>query len=197
MKVRKLVVMMFPLCALLTVGTTACEEKNDAEAEGKKDEAAAAAPAEAAKPIDAAKPLEMAKPAEPAAPKEPAAPPPAEVCGQLIGAVKAKDEAKVLALSTPSTVGALGAEGAKEAVMVALANVTCGAAKVEGDNAVVTVTGGEVVQDVPFAKVSDMWKFDAAGYLSKYPPKHKGKDIKEHHGKAAAKVHQLIKKHKK
>jgi hypothetical protein len=195
MKVRKLISLIVPMCACLVGGLAACEEKADGEPEIKKDEAGAA---EAAKGGDAVKAeavkVEAAKPAEPVAVKEPMAPPPAEVCAALVTAIKAHDEPAVLGLCAPSAAGDLAAPGAKDHVMMALARVTCGAAKVEGDKATVEVTGGAMAQQVPFTKVADTWKFDAAGYLAKYPPmekagKHKGKDA------AKGKVHG--KKHKK
>ena len=197
MKVRKLISLIVPMCACLVGGLAACEEKADGEPEIKKDEAGAV---EAAKGGDAVKAepvkVEAAKPVEPVAVKEP--PAPAEVCTALVGAMKAHDEPAVLGLCTPSAAADMAAPGAKDHVMTSLASVTCGAAKVEGDKATVEVTGGAVAQQVPFTKVADMWKFDAAGYLAKYPPmdkagKHKGKEAAK--GKVHAPVHG--KKHKK
>jgi hypothetical protein len=205
MKVRSLFALIVPMCACLLGGLAACEEKAEGEPEIKKDEAGAA---EAAKGADVAKgteaakaepgKMDAAKPAEPVAAKEPMAPPPAEVCAALVGAIKAHDEVRLMGLCTPSAAGALGAEGAKNHVMMSLASVTCGMAKMEGDNATVEVTGGAMAQQVPFVKIADMWKFDAAGYLAKYPPmdkaaKHKGKEAAK--GKAHAPAHP--KKHKK
>jgi hypothetical protein len=74
--------------------------------------------------------------------------------------------------------------------MAALAPVTCGTAKVEGDSATVPLTGGDTVQEAVFTKAADGWKFDGAAFLTKYPPaekaekgakgKAKGKKGKEH-----------------
>ena len=173
MKVRKLVWPMFLFCVVLT----ACEEKT--EGEGEKE----------AIPAEGVKPAEAPPPAPPPPPKEPAMPPPAEVCTSLINAIKAKDEAKVLSLSAPTTPGALGSEGAKEHLMTTLAAANCGAAKVEGDNATVAVTAEEVNQDLPFVKAADGWKFDGAAYLSKYPPADKAaKNAKGKNAKLKGKV---------
>jgi hypothetical protein len=164
MKVRKLVWPWFLLCVLLA----ACEEKTEGGAEG---EAAAPAAEGAAKPEAAP------------APKEPPIPGPQDVCTTMLGALKAKDEAKVLSLSTPATAAALGAEGAKEHFWTALGPVTCGTAKIEGDNAMVPLTGGEAVQEAVFTKASDGWKFDGAQFLTKYPPAEKADKAAKGKGK--------------
>lgn len=165
MKVRKLVGPVVMLCLALA----ACEDKSETEE--------APAPAET-------------KPAEPAPPPKPAEPPspsPQEVCGALTNAAKAKDEAKLTALVSKSSTEALAAEGAKEHLLGALGTALCGAAKVDGDNATVPLTGGETPQDATFVKQPDGWKFDAATYLSKYPAPEKEKPGKGKKGKDHAK----------
>lgn len=196
MKLRRVVWPVVMVCGALLAGPLACEEKPQGEqeaagAEGKTDSLKEGA----AKPGE---PVEAASPTPPPPPPPPATPPPAESCTSLINALKAKDDAKVASLSTPTTQQALGAEGAKDHVTQALSNGTCGAAKVEGDTATVAVTAGEAGQDVPFVKAADGWKFDGAAYLAKYPVPEKaakGKKGKPAHGaKGAAAGH---KKHKK
>ena len=114
----------------------------------------------------------------------------------MVNALKGKDEAKLAALSTPATQGALGAEGAKDHLTDSLSNGTCGAAKVEGDNATVAVTAGEAAQDVPFVRSSDGWKFDGAAYLAKYPVPEKAGKGKKGHGKDHGKGGKGKKHHK-
>lgn len=175
MKVRKLVGPVVMLCLALA----ACEDKSETEE-------APAAPAEA-------------KPAEPAPPPKPPEPPqpsPQEVCGAVTNAAKAKDEAKLGTLVSKSSTEALAAEGAKEHLLAALGTALCGAAKVEGENATVPLTGGETPQEATFVKQADGWKFDAGAYLAKYPAPEKEKPGKgkkgKDHGKGKAKG-----KHKK
>jgi hypothetical protein len=176
MQVRNLVWPLFVVCFLVT----GCEEKNEAPeaeaapAEGANKEAAgkegAAKPAESPQPVAAA-PV-------PAAAKEPPVPGPQDVCTALTGAIKAKEEPKVLASSTPATATALAAEGAKEHLMAALAPVACGMAKVDGETASVPLTGGEAPYEATFVKAADGWKFDGVAFLAKYPPAAKGKGKK-------------------
>jgi hypothetical protein len=196
MKVRKLVP-LFVVCFL----SVACEEKNEGgeaetapAAEGANKEAAAKAADTNAQPAAAA-PAPV-----PVAAKEPPAPGPQDICVALAGAAKTKDEAKVLASSSAATATALAAEGAKEHLMAALAPVTCGVAKVDGETAVVPLTGGEVPYEATFAKAADGWKFDGVAFLAKYPPAKaakaaKGKKGAAAHEKAGKKAHGKHKGH--
>ena len=182
MKVRKLVWPMFLVCGVFTAFLPACEEKTEEEAppaaEGGKGTGGESGGAAAPKKEEA---------------PPPPAPKPEEACASLVTAVKAKDDAKVLALSTAASATALTPE-AKEHVMAELGAATCGAAKVDGPGATVALTGGAEPQDAPFVKDGAEWKFDAAAYLSKYPPaakNAKGKAAKgkeKDHGKGKAKA---------
>ena len=156
MKVRKLVGPLMMSCAVLT----ACEEK----------------PPEVASPVAEAAPVVADKPPEaPPAPKEPAMLPPADACAALASAFKAKDDAKIMAGVTPETMPALADAALKEHVGALMAAATCGAAKVEGDKATVSITSGEAVQEVPFIKSAEGWKMDGPAYLTAYPMPKKGK----------------------
>jgi hypothetical protein len=103
-----------------------------------------------------------------AAEQEPAPPGPADVCGQIIEAAKAKDEGKLLALCTPGSAEALAATD-KDAVFTAIATGACGAAEEDGDKATVALAAGEKALELPLTKVADAWKFDTVAYLAKYP----------------------------
>ncbi len=161
----------------LAFGLGSCTEKPAEEAkpteEAKPAEEGQKAPEVAAKPGEegqkAAAPA-VAAPVAVAPAPEPQIPPPADVCSELIMALKAKDEVKVLSLSTPASAAALSMEGAKARLMQALHEGMCGAAKVDGDMAVVMVQVGSASQDLPFAKADNAWRFDAPTYFSKYPP---------------------------
>lgn len=184
MKVRKLVWPMFLVCGVFTAFLPACEEKTEEEAPPAAEKAAGG---ESGGATGAAMKKEEVPPPPPPAPK------PEEACAALVTAVKAKDEAKVLALSTAASATALTPE-AKEHVMGELGAATCGAAKVDGPGATVALTGGAEPQDAPFVKDGNEWKFDAAAYLTKYPPaakNAKGKAAKgkeKDHGKGKAKA---------
>ena len=195
MKVRKLVWPMFLVCGVLTAAfLPACEEKTEEEAPpaeaGKASggEAAGAGAGTGAGTAGTGTGAAALKKEEPPPPP----PKPEDVCTSLVTAVKAKDEAKVLALSTAGSATALTPE-AKEHVMAELGAANCGAAKVDGAAATVALTGGAEPQDAPFVKDGADWKFDAAAYLTKYPPAKgaKGKAAKgkeKDHGKAKAKA---------
>lgn len=191
MKVRKLVP-VFVVCFL----SVACEEKN----EGGEAEAAPIAEGAgknaAVKTADTPAPSAAAAPA-PVAAKEPPAPGPQDICTALVGAVKAKDEAKVMASSTAATASALVAEGAKEHLMAALVPVACGTAKIDGEMAVVPLSGGEAPMEAAFVKGGDGWKFDGAAFLAKYPAAKsaKGKKGPAVHDKAGKKMHGKHKGH--
>lgn len=195
MKVRKLVP-LFVVCFL----SVACEEKNEGgEAEAAAAPAAEGAAKDAGKAADANTQPAAAAPAPvPVAAKEPPAPGPQDICVALTGAVKTKDEAKVLASSTPATATALAVEGAKEHLMAALAPVACDVAKVDGETATVPLTGGAAPYEATFVKAADGWKFDGAAFLAKYPPAAKaakGKKGAAAHEKAGKKAHGKHKGH--
>lgn len=185
---------VWPMFVLSFVFVAACEEKNAAPEQAAA--AAAAAAAEAKPGTEAAAAAGAAKGVEAAAPapvKEVVLPSPQDVCNQLIEAAKAKDEAKVLVLSTPATQTAFAAEGVKDHVMGTLAAASCGVAKVDGDNAVVPLGATEPAQEATFSKAADGWKFDGAAFVAKYPVK----VVKEKAKKAAAKVQHKVKGHDK
>ena len=171
---------------LLGFVTAACEEKSAppeaTPAEAPK--AAEVAPAEAPKAPEASATPAGAPSAPVAAAKEAAIVGPQEVCGALIEAAKSKDEARILALSTPATATAFNAEGAKDHILTTLAGASCTSAKIEGDAATVTLGGTKPAQEASFSKSVDGWKFDGAAFLAKYP----AKVIKEKSKKAAATV---------
>lgn len=189
---------VWPMFVLSFVTVAACEEKNAAPEQPAAAAAAAAAAeakpgTEAAAAAGAAKAVEAGAAAAPAAVKEVVLPSPQDVCNQLIEAAKAKDEAKLLVLSTPATQTAFAAEGVKDHVIATLAAASCGVAKVDGDNAVVPLGATEPAQEATFSKAADGWKFDGAAFVAKYPVK----VVKEKVKKAAAKAHQKVKGHDK
>ena len=125
-------------------------------------------------------------PTPPTPPPPPPPPSPAEVCANVVGALRTKDDAKLTAVSTPASGTALAAKESKEHVVKLLAEGTCGMAKVEEDKATVTVTTGGQPVDVAFVKLGDGWKFDAVTFLEKNPAKAghpAGKKGKEAHAK--------------
>jgi hypothetical protein len=150
------------LVALSLGGIVACEET--AETDPVDNEAIAPAPADEKAPAG-----ERQRAGEQAGEAEPGAPGPADVCGEIVEAAKAKDEGKLLALCTPGSADSLAAAD-KEAVFTAIAASACGAATAEGGKATVAVTAGEKAMELPFTKVADAWKLDTAAYLEKYPP---------------------------
>lgn len=166
----------WPLMALLGAAV-ACEEKSTPEA----------AEAEAGKSAEGKAVAEAPPPPPPPAPTPPPPPPmpsPAEVCANVVGAIKSMDDAKISGLSTPATSAAVAAKDVKDYLGKALGGGTCGAAKVDMDKATVMVTSGGASMDVPFVKLADGWKFDGAGFLEKYPVKSAhGKKAKPEHGK--------------
>lgn len=193
MKVRKLVP-LFVVCFL----SVACEEKNEGGEAEAAPAAEGAAKEAAAKAGDAAQPSAAAPAPVPVAAKEPPAPSPQDICVALTGAVKAKDETKVLASSTPATATALAVEGAKEHLMAALAPTACGVGKVDGESAIVALSGGEVPYEASFVKAADGWKFDGVAFLAKYPlaaKAAKGKKGAAAHEKASKKAHGKHKGH--
>ena len=114
---------------------------------------------------------------------------PAAVCGMLLEAAKAKDDAKFLANSTDVTAQAMSDATTKETIYGLLGGTaTCGEATVEGERATVPVTVGTEKREIPFVKICDAWKFDSAEYMNKYPAApEKGKKGKK--GKAAKGKH--------
>lgn len=96
---------------------------------------------------------------------------PVQACTTLIGAATAKEDSTFLANSTEATAQAIGDPATKDMVYGLLGtNATCGEATVDGDKATVAVTTGKEKRDIPFVKIGDAWKFDAAEYMNKYPP---------------------------
>lgn len=189
MTARKLV---WPLFVVSFVNVAACEEKN-AGSEQPAAAPAAAAEAAAANANEAAKAADAAAATATAQVKEAPMPSPQDVCNSLIEAAKAKDEAKLLVLSTPATQTALATEGAKEHVFGTLAAATCGVAKVDGESAVVPLGATQPAQEATFSKAAEGWKFDGAAFLAKYPVKVAKEKVK----KAAAKVQHKVQGHKK
>ncbi len=102
----------------------------------------------------------------------PAAPGPAEVCATIVEGAGASDESTVTENSTDATAEAMPADGAKEAMMAALKDATCGEATEaeDGTTATVQVTSGSETRNIPFIKVDDAWKFDGEAYVKAYPP---------------------------
>ncbi len=108
---------------------------------------------------------------------------PQQACNNLIEAAKAKDDAKFLANATDVTAQAMADAASKEMMFGMMATATCGEGVVEGEKATVPVTAGADKRDVPFVKIGDAWKFDAAEYMNKYPPAPaKGKKAKKAKG---------------
>lgn len=109
---------------------------------------------------------------------------PQQACNALIDASKAKDDAKFLANSTDVTAQAMTDAATKDMMFGMLAEATCAEGVVEGEKAIVPVTAKEDKREVPFVKIGDMWKFDSAEYMNKYPPQPaKGKKAKKAKGK--------------
>ena len=185
----KIYQLTWPL-ALVMAGGVACEEKAQTEAAEVAAEAAKAgtdkaADAVAGKASEAAGAVGAAASTPPPPPPPPPMPSPAEVCGNVVAAIKAHDDAKLGMLATPASMTALATKEAKEHVGKALSEGTCGMAKVEEDKATVTVTTAGQPMDVAFVKLADGWKFDAVTFLEKNPAKspHAAKKGKETHGK--------------
>jgi hypothetical protein len=93
---------------------------------------------------------------------------PAGVCTSLIAAIKAKNVDDVVAASVEGAAEMITADSIG-GMAAALGSATCGAENVDGDAATVTATAGEETREIPFKKVGDDWKFDAAAYAAKYP----------------------------
>ncbi|OGQ85798.1 MAG: hypothetical protein A2289_09105 [Deltaproteobacteria bacterium RIFOXYA12_FULL_58_15] len=176
MKLRKLSMLLVVPC----FGLWACEEAPEA-------------PTDEAPAVDAAAPDAAAAPAANAAPAE-VKPGPAEVCGKLVEAAKAKDAEAFAALCTAGAGEAMAGEGVKEAMFAKIGEVACGEAEIAegGTTATVKATAGEQERAIPFSKVEEDWKFDYASYIAKYPAtqdagkgKKKGQKGKKKAGKKA------------
>ena len=179
----------WPLVALMGL-VAACEEKSSTEpmeAEAGKPAAGKGAQEGAAANLP---PPAAQAPTPPPPPPPPPMPSPAEVCANVVAAVKSMDDAKIAGLSTPATTAAVATKEAKDHLAKGLGAGTCGAAKVDMDKATVTVTIAGAPVDVPFVKLPDGWKFDGAGFLEKNPAKAHGKKAgKGEHGKGKHKAH--------
>ncbi len=130
-------------------------------------------------------------PPPPAAPTTPTPPPaeapkpeptPVDACNQLLTAVKDNNAEGLAAVTAPAALETLNAEGNKEHVVASLTGGACGEAKAEADKATVPVTVGADKEaktvEVPFVKVPEGWRFDAAAFLEKNPAG-KGKKAKK------------------
>ncbi len=152
--------------SLSVLGTWACTEEQQGEADQKKTEEAqkAGEPAKAGEP----KAGEQAK-AEPAAEAPKPEVTPKQVCEEAAAAAKAKDETKL------ATYVSGDADAVKDSLTTFLGNANCGEPKVDGDKGQVPVKLGEgkraKTKELPVVKSADGWKIDAATYLEKNPPK--------------------------
>ena len=164
-------------------GLATCEEKSASDAPEAAAEVAKAADAVAKTAEGAAAAAPTAAPTPPPPPAPPPMPSAAEVCGDVVMAIKGKNDAKFGGLVTPATTAALANHEAKEHIFKSLSEGTCGAAQVEEERATVTVSVMGASQDVPFVKLADGWKLDGVSYLEKYPVKGKGKKPAPAHGK--------------
>ena len=111
---------------------------------------------------------------QPTPPTEPvAAPAPnaVEICKGIVEAAKAKDEAKIVAVATDGAADVLNGEGVKDHVYALLADAACGeeTKSEDGSKVMVAVTKGDEKVELPFTKVGDTLKFDAAAFVERNP----------------------------
>ncbi|MEM6533427.1 MAG: hypothetical protein AAF654_12445 [Myxococcota bacterium] len=96
---------------------------------------------------------------------------PVQACEALVEAAKAGDAEAFVEHSTETAVEAMAkSEEAAKSVMSTIGQAVCGEATVTGESATVSVAVGDTTRDLPFALSAAAWKFDAAGYIDKYPP---------------------------
>ena len=117
----------------------------------------------------------VGQPATPTEGQPAAAPAPSavEICKGIVEAAKAKDEAKIVAVSVAGAGDALAGEGVREHMFALLTDAVCGEEKKSEDGAKVEValTKGEEKMELPFTKVGDTLKADIALFVEKHPAK--------------------------
>lgn len=156
------------LCLMTGVLLVACDEKNENEA---------------SKPVaqQVTEPVKTAEANIPAAPPMAMVVAPEVVCKELVGAYAAKDENKIILLSTEDTAATLANAELKDHIEKILRQASClTEARIEGGKAMVDASSENVTYHLVFVKTVDEWKFDTAAFAISNPvPEKKAKSAKE------------------